>query len=207
MSNNIYRYYVYAYLRSNGTPYYIGKGCNNRAYTKHGTIPVPKNKSRIIFLETNMSNIGALALERRYIRWYGRKDLGTGILRNMTNGGDGGDSFSPKIIEKLKTVNVGKKRTLETKNKISKSLTGRKRSFEIVNKTRMANIGKKRTLATRVKISNSHKGEKNSQYGTIWITNGIITKKIKNNVPIPEGWHRGMKSSSKESSLDLPLTR
>ena len=70
MSNDIYRYYVYAYLRSNGTPYYIGKGCNRRAYEKHGTIPVPKDRIKIVFLETNLSNVGALALERRYIRWY-----------------------------------------------------------------------------------------------------------------------------------------
>lgn len=34
-------------------------------------------------------------------------------------------------------------------------------------------------------------GEKNSQFGTIWITNGFINKKIKKEDSIPEGWNRG----------------
>lgn len=35
------------------------------------------------------------------------------------------------------------------------------------------------------------KGEKNSQYGTMWITNGIENKKIKKDDPIYDGWKLG----------------
>jgi hypothetical protein len=88
-------YYVYAYIRKNdGTPYYIGKGNKNRAFEKHGRVKTPKDKSKIIFLETNLSNIGACALERRYIRWYGRKNIDdNGILHNLAKGGEGGLGF------------------------------------------------------------------------------------------------------------------
>jgi hypothetical protein len=32
------------------------------------------HKSNIVILERNLSEIGAFALERRYIEWYGRKE-------------------------------------------------------------------------------------------------------------------------------------
>ena len=82
-------YYVYQYVRNDGTPYYIGKGKGNRAYSKNHKVAVPKDRSNIVFVVTNVSEEVAHMMEIELIAAYGRKDQGTGILRNLTDGGDG----------------------------------------------------------------------------------------------------------------------
>lgn len=116
-------YYVYAYLREDCTPYYIGKGCNYRAYDKQHITKPPKNKSKIIFWQTGLLESDAHNLEIKYIKLFGRKDIGTGILRNLTNGGEGVSGFkqTEEHKEKVRLANIGQKRSEETKQKMRES--------------------------------------------------------------------------------------
>jgi len=81
-------FYTYAYLREDGTPYYIGKGKGYRAYDKRHSVGLP-SKDRILILKNNLTEQEAFKHEIYMISVLGRKDLGTGILRNRTDGGEG----------------------------------------------------------------------------------------------------------------------
>ena len=101
-------YYTYAYLRLDGTPYYIGRGCGRRHLKSHRHIPVPP-KDRILTLKKNLTFSESVKHEIYMIAVLGRKDLGTGILRNLTNGGEG----TPGRVTHIETRNKIRE-TLET---------------------------------------------------------------------------------------------
>jgi len=105
-------YYTYAYLREDRTPYYIGKGKGNRAYRRRkNDTKSPKDKSRIIFLKQNLTEEEAFKHEIYMIAVFGRKDLGTGILHNRTDGGEGpsGVIKNEETKKKMSKVKRGKK--------------------------------------------------------------------------------------------------
>ncbi len=176
-------YYVYQYLRSKdsdiapaGTPYYIGKGKQQRAWDSKHTISLPSDKSLIVPVAEQLTESEAFELEKLLIEQWGRVDIGTGILRNKTNGGEGSSGLvrSKESNEKTSKSLTGRKRgrskafgtkrgplSEERKNKLRESLKGKKkknpRSAEYREKHRQSQLGHPVTEEVRRKMSESAK--------------------------------------------------
>jgi hypothetical protein len=80
------KFYTYTWMRKDGTAYYVGKGTKRRAYTSGDGHRPPLEE--FIIIQDHPSEADAFAAEKFLIEHYGRKDLGTGCLRNLTNGSE-----------------------------------------------------------------------------------------------------------------------
>ena len=127
-------FYTYLWLREDGTPYYVGKGTGRRGFDSDGhKVKRPKSRSEIIIQEWTSEEEAFLA-EIFLIYYYGRKDLGTGCLRNLTNGGEGasGHKASDETLTKLRLRKNnwrGRKHTRESISRMKISASKKKSHF------------------------------------------------------------------------------
>jgi hypothetical protein len=158
------QFYVYAYLRQRnspignvGTPYYIGKGKDDRAWGTHRKTPGPKDISRIIIIGHNLTEEEAFTLEVKMIADYGRVDNKTGILRNRTDGGEGtsGVIRSDETRRKMSESQKGKIPSNETRRKLSES----KQNISEETRRKISESKKNMSDETRRKMSESQKGK------------------------------------------------
>ena len=133
---------VYRHIRlDKNQPFYIGIGDNEtRAYVKHGRNNfwnkiINKTEYKVEILFDDLTWDSAQEKEIELISLYGRKDIGTGVLVNLTDGGENPPRMiGHKFQSGEKNSNFGKKHTEERKMKISLSLIGKKRPEEVKDK-------------------------------------------------------------------------
>jgi hypothetical protein len=203
---NLQKFYTYAYLREDRTPYYIGKGKERRIYSTNRRFKPPKDKSRIIFLKQNLTEEESFRHEVYMIAVFGRKDLGTGILHNRTDGGEGSSGVvkSNETKEKLSKARKGKinkPHSEETKRKISEALKGKNNP----------NYNKPLSDETKRKMKETIKRNKNKKIkrkqrdeikGRKWWNNGIKTK-MSYECP-GDGWVQGRPGPLSQVSMETP---
>ena len=172
---------VYRHRRlDDDSVFYVGIGNKRRPYIKSKRNSYWKNivKKHGYYVEILFENLkieDAIELEVFLISLYGRKDNNTGVLCNLTDGGEGTvnvtESVRRKISESRKGVSnlpIDYVRTKEHCEKISLSKKGKVSAFKgkkHSEKTKSI-IREKRSVQvfseeTRIKKSNSVKGGKN----------------------------------------------
>lgn len=171
-------YYAYQLRRSDSVePFYIGKGKNQR-YRKHlipSSLKANNFKNNVIrkaqtegveiiseILSSNLSESQAFAIEAYFIKAFGRRDIETGILTNLSDGGEGpsGAKLGPQSEEHIrKRTDNRKPMTLsdEQRAKLSARQRGKFVSEETRRKLSAAHKGRVFTDEHRRKLSEAHK--------------------------------------------------
>jgi hypothetical protein len=150
--------YVYRHIRlDKNEPFYIGIGADEdykRAHEKCAsrrsgfwTKIARKTEFLVEILIDDVDVETAKAKEMEFIKLYGRKNLGTGPLCNLTDGGDGliNIVFTEQHRQRLSAANRGKVYSLERRQRMSEQ----RKNNPIVY-----------TEEIRKKLSESHKGIK-----------------------------------------------
>jgi len=163
--------FVYKKLKFDYEPFYVGLGHDNRKFSHFDEAKRKKkknshklNKIRKIIREGykpiievfkgKLSFEGAIEQEIKLIKKIGRRNIGTGPLTNMTDGGEG---------------MIGYKHDKKTKSKISKSFQkyirnlSKKEKEEFYQSRRKAWLGKHHSKKTRLQMSAAQKGKRKSK--------------------------------------------
>lgn len=189
------KYYVGMHSTSNLKDGYLGSGKRLRySIRKYG-----ESNFKLEILEFFSTREDLIKREKELINEDLIKDPS---CLNLKPGGQGG--WCNLEHQKKATEGANKRRLellendLEFKKRYSEIFRQRmlKEYREGTRKPKLPNwTGKKHKPETIQKMKEVKKGygvgEKNSQYGTMWITNGIENKKIKSLDQIPQGWSKG----------------
>jgi len=172
---------------------YMGSGKRvKRAISKYG---IGNFKKEILFQFDNEAEMNSKEAELVTQEFCLQEDT-----YNICPGGQGGFGYINK--NNLTPRFAGKKHKEHSKKILSEKSKNSHRAGTLkpfTSATRLDWTGRTHSDETKERISFSMRGKQtgldNSQYGSCWITNGITSKKIKKDDPIPDGWNRGRKMS------------
>lgn len=172
--------YIYRHIRlDKNEPFYIGIGDNShdgtypRAHSKkhrnnHWANIIKNTDYRVDIIMDDMTWEEACKKEKELICLYGRHDKNLGCLSNQTDGGDGGTGIIVKeeTKEKIRNFQLGLNKkgkpgrvwTEESKQKLSKTITGHKHTEEAKEKMRKPRLNTEGYKRPKNKIECPHCG-------------------------------------------------
>lgn len=166
------QFYVYAHLKPDFTPFYIGKGYGDRAHdlrhfvrNKYHANTVAKYGAANIIIETMPCKTEAEAFLREMLAIKSLRGAGVKLC-NMTDGGEGLSNPSQETREKMSKSAMGKIVSAETKLRMSLAGKGKLKSEDTrakMSASQMGNSkgsGTKRSSESRAKMSLAQMGNK-----------------------------------------------
>ena len=170
-------FYVYLYSDiTTGVVFYVGKGKGGRyliechlgqnRFLDNKINKIGIDNIMISFTQSDLLEVIAFETEKCFIAFYGRRDLGTGTLCNLTDGGDGPSGVSEETRRKLRDAGIGRKPTDETRKKLSLSKlgntnsSGRCLSKEHKRKISISLIGRVLPTGVRENMRKAHTGSR-----------------------------------------------
>lgn len=192
------KFYIGMHKTNNLEDGYIGSGkILRRAIKKHGLENFRKDILFVFNTQQDMIDKEIELITEELVK--------NPASYNLTVGGWGGNRITDSnhrthSLSHMKEMSVRSQNAIKTdplvRARHRKTVANNLKTAHASGKIRYDTFtGRYHSDESKEKMSNTRKGtgtgEQNSQFGTMWITNGIINKKIKINMAIPEGFRKG----------------
>lgn len=225
------KFYIYNLIDpKDNIPFYVGKGYGNRMYShekevKRGICPnrnsylfnsikkILDSGMKIIYkkIKENLSELDSFKLELEEIKKYGRRNNGSGILCNMSDGGEGMSGYKHTEISRKKISESLKGRYLwseSRKKEASKKFSGKGNPF--YGKTHTDEVLKKISITVKNKWKNeshplkgrpkSESHRKNIKFSKM---GRVLSDETKNKMSISQRKRNDISEELKDKILEL----
>lgn len=204
-------FYIYKTTNLINQKFYVGKHCTTKIENDYlGSGLILRRSIRKYGKENFKKEILEFCNDKEHLAQREKEIVNEEFLKeslcmNLKLGGTGGWLNSETQIKcsilGSKALQLKLKNDLvfynEQRQKISKGVKKAQQENRMYKFNGKEFEGKKHTKESKQKIgmitSKAQSGNGNSQFGTMWITNGFENKKIKKDTIIPNDWYKGRK--------------